>query len=58
MWEPSNVNFIIQMWLKIYSSPLLVLKLNDYMKTVEIIMVQVLGSVEKWKDQQLNFHEE
>jgi len=41
------VNFIIQMWLKIYSSPLLVLKLNDYMKTVEIIMVQVLGSVEK-----------
>ncbi len=39
------MNAITQMWLKIQSSPFLVLKLNEYIKVVEI-MVQVLGLVE------------
>jgi hypothetical protein len=43
MWAPSYLNLIIQMWLKIQSSQLLVLKLCEYMKVVEIVMVQVLG---------------
>jgi hypothetical protein len=46
MQEPSNVNPITQMWLKIQSFPLLVLKLIEYIKVVEIVMVQVLGLVE------------
>ncbi len=46
MWEPRDVNLVTQMRLKIQSFPLLVLKLNEYMKIVKIIMVQVLGSVE------------
>jgi hypothetical protein len=54
MWEPSNVN-VIQMWLKIQSSPLLVLKLSDCMKIVEIIMVQVFGSVENERITNLPF---
>jgi hypothetical protein len=37
--EPSNVNLVIRMWLKIQCSPLLVLKLNEYIKVVEITMV-------------------
>jgi len=45
MWEPSNVNPIIQIWLKIQFSPFLVLKLNEYMIVVEIAMVQVLGLI-------------
>jgi hypothetical protein len=45
MWEPSNVNPITQMWLKIQFSPLLVLKLIEYMIVVEIAMVQVLGLI-------------
>jgi hypothetical protein len=39
MQAPSDLNLIIQMWLKIQSSPLLVLKLFKYMKVVEIVMV-------------------
>jgi hypothetical protein len=46
MQEPSNVNLVIQMWLKIQFSPLLVLKLSEYIKVVEITMVQIMGSVE------------
>jgi hypothetical protein len=46
MQESSNVNPVTWMWLKIQFSPLLVLKLNEYIKVVEIIMVQVLGSIE------------
>lgn len=34
------------MWLKIQSFPILVLKLNEYMKVAKIVMVQVLGLVE------------
>jgi hypothetical protein len=45
MWEPSNVNPIIQMWLKIQFSSLLVLKLSEYMTIVGIVMVQVLGLI-------------
>jgi hypothetical protein len=45
MWEPSNVNPITQMWLKIQFSPFLVLKLNENMIVVEIAMVQVLGLI-------------
>jgi hypothetical protein len=37
--EASDVNPITCMWLKVQSSPLLVLKLNEYMKIVEIVMV-------------------
>jgi hypothetical protein len=40
------VNPIIRMWSRIQSSPLLVLKVNEYIKVAEIVMVQVLGSVE------------
>jgi hypothetical protein len=46
MQEPLNVNPIILMWLKIQFSPLLVLKLSEYIKVVEIPMVQNLGSIE------------
>jgi hypothetical protein len=46
MQETFNMNPIIQMWLKVQSFPLLILKLNEYMKVVEIVMVQVLGSME------------
>ncbi len=46
MQKPSNVNMVIQMWLENQSSPLLVLKLNEYINIVEIVMVQVLGSIE------------
>ncbi len=49
------MNFVIHMWLKIQSSPLLVLKLSDCMKIVEIIMVQVLGSVENERINNLPF---
>jgi hypothetical protein len=55
MWESSNVNFIIQMWLKIQFSPFLVLKLSDYMKIGETIMVQVLGLVENERINNLAF---
>jgi hypothetical protein len=34
------------MWLKIQSFPLLIQRLNEYLKVVEITMVQVLGLVE------------
>jgi hypothetical protein len=40
------VNPIIRMWSRIQSSSLLVLKVNEYIKVAEIVMVQVLGSVE------------
>jgi hypothetical protein len=46
MQETFNMNPIIQMWLKVQFSPLLILELNEYMKVVEIVMVQVLGSME------------
>jgi hypothetical protein len=46
MQEPSDVNPVAQMWLKIQFSPLLVLKLNEYIKVAEIAMVQILGSIE------------
>lgn len=49
MWEPWDVNLVTWMWLKIQSLPLLVLKLNEYMKVAKIVMVQVLGSVEDEK---------
>lgn len=45
IWEPSNVNPIIQMWLKIQFFSLLVLKLSEYMTIAEIVMVQVLGLI-------------
>jgi hypothetical protein len=45
MWEPSNVNPITQMWLKIQFSSLLILKLSEYMTIIEIVMVQVLGLI-------------
>jgi len=37
MQEAFNMNPIIQMWLKVQSSPLLILELNEYMKIVEIV---------------------
>ncbi len=40
------MNPIIHMWLKIQSSTLLVQKLSESMKVVEIAMVMVLGSME------------
>ncbi len=49
MHEPSDVNPVTRMWLKIQSSPLLVLKLSEYIKVDEIIMLQVLGLVEDEK---------
>jgi hypothetical protein len=49
MHEAFDMNPIIWMWLKVQSSPLLVLKLSEYMKVTKIIMVQVLGSLEDEK---------
>jgi hypothetical protein len=46
MWESKDVNLVTHMWLKIKSSTLVVRKLNEYMKVIEIAMVMVLGSVE------------
>jgi hypothetical protein len=46
MQEAFNMNPNIQMWLKVQSSSLLILKLDEYLKVDEIIMVQVLGSME------------
>jgi hypothetical protein len=46
MQEPSNVNLVTRMWLKIQFFPLLVLKLSEYIKVAEITMVQILGSIE------------
>jgi hypothetical protein len=37
--EASNMNPITWMWLKVPSSPLLVLKLSKYIKVVEIVMM-------------------
>jgi hypothetical protein len=47
--EAFDVNPIIQMWLKVQSSPLLIMKLNEYMKVTVIAMVQVLDSMEDEK---------
>jgi len=44
--ETFDMNPITWMWLKVQSSLLLVLKLNEYMKVVDIVMVQVLDLVE------------
>jgi hypothetical protein len=44
--EAFNMNLVIQMWLKLQSFPLLILELNEYMKVIEIVMVEVLGSME------------
>jgi hypothetical protein len=46
MHEAFDMNPIICMWLKVQSSPLLVLKLSESMEVVKITMVQVLGSLE------------
>jgi len=46
MHEPSNVNLVTRMWLKIQSSLLLVLKLSEYIKVAEITLMQVLSLVE------------
>ncbi len=45
MHEPSDVNLVTRMWLKIQSSLLLVLKLNEYIKVAEITLMQVLSSL-------------
>jgi len=47
--KSKDVNLVTHMWLKIQSSILLVCKLNEYMKGIEIAMVMVLGSVEDEK---------
>jgi hypothetical protein len=49
MKEVKDVNPIVQMWLKIIFSSILVYKLNEYLKIVEIALVHVLGSVEDEK---------
>jgi hypothetical protein len=49
MQEVKDVNPIIQMWLKIIFSSILVYKLNQYLKIVEIALVHVLGLVEDEK---------
>jgi hypothetical protein len=46
MQEIKDVNPIIQMWLKIIFSSILVYKLDEYLKIVEIALVHVLGLVE------------
>jgi hypothetical protein len=46
MQESKYVNLVAHMWLKIQSSTLLVKKLNEYMKVVEIAMEMVLGLME------------
>jgi len=49
MHEPSDVNLVTRMWLKIQSSLLLVLKLSEYIKVTEITLMQVLSLVEDEK---------
>jgi hypothetical protein len=46
MQEVKDVNPIIWMCLKIILSSILVYKLNEYLKIVEIALVHVLGLVE------------
>ncbi len=40
MRESKDVNLVTHMWLKIQSSTLLVHKLSEYMKVIEITMVR------------------
>ncbi len=49
MQESKDVNLVTHMWLKIQFSTLLVEKLSEYMKVVEIAMEMVLGSMEDEK---------
>jgi len=39
-------NFVSRLWMKIISFPILICKLSEYKKLVEIAMVRVLGFVE------------
>jgi hypothetical protein len=56
MQESKDVNLVTHMWLKIQSSTLLVHKLSEYMKVVEIAMVMVLCSMEdEWTFNNLTF---
>jgi hypothetical protein len=44
--ESSNKNLVSRLWMKIINSFILIPKLSDYKKLAEIVMVQVLGSME------------
>jgi hypothetical protein len=46
MTEHSNLNLMTRLWMRINSSSILNVKLNEYNKLVDIAMVQVLGSIE------------
>jgi hypothetical protein len=46
MQKAFDVNLIIRTRLKVQYSPHLILKLNEYMKVIEIAMVQVLDLME------------
>jgi hypothetical protein len=46
MVKSSDNNFVSRLWMKIISFPILICKLSEYKKLVEIAMVQVLGFVE------------
>ncbi len=46
MTKKSNKNPISKLWMKMDSSPNLAHKLNEYNKLVEIVVVQVMGSME------------
>jgi len=46
MVESSDNNFVSRLWMKIISFPIMICKLSEYKKLVEIAMVQVLGFVE------------
>jgi hypothetical protein len=46
MKPPSNVNPLIQLWRTIEASQVLRIGMFEYLKVVEITIVQVLGSIE------------
>jgi hypothetical protein len=46
LWEDNNLNSVIQIWHKVFASTIPNHKLSEYIKLVEIVDVQVLGSIE------------
>jgi hypothetical protein len=45
LYEESDLNPLTKMWHKVSKSPLLNHKLSEFIKLVEIVVVQVFGSI-------------
>jgi len=46
LWEDNDLNLVTQIWHKVFTSTIPNHKLFEYIKLVEIVDVQVLGSIE------------